>query len=48
MTDHLDVAVRALDASDLSALPVIDPASGEVVGWFDYDAALAGLRTAPS
>jgi CIC family chloride channel protein len=42
--DHLDTAIRALDESDLSALPVEDPVTGEVVGWFDYDVALAQLR----
>ncbi|HWU22473.1 MAG TPA: chloride channel protein [Nocardioides sp.] len=46
--DHLDAAVRELDASDLGALPVADPASGEVVGWFDYDAALHRLRAGAS
>lgn len=46
--EHLDAAIRTLDASDHGALPVADERSGEVVGWFDYDAALVRLRTAMS
>lgn len=43
-TAHLDEAIRDLDASEAGALPVVDPGSGEIVGWFDYDAALTRLR----
>jgi CIC family chloride channel protein len=45
MTEHLDVAIRDLDASEAGALPVVDQRSAQIVGWFDYDAALTRLRT---
>ncbi|HEX3929400.1 MAG TPA: chloride channel protein [Nocardioides sp.] len=37
-------AIRALDASDCGAIPVLSAASAGVVGWFDYQNALASLE----
>jgi CIC family chloride channel protein len=47
-TDHVDDAIHALDRSDVGALPVSAPDTDEIVGWFDYDTALAALRGAGS
>ena len=45
-SDHLDDAIKALDQSDVGALPVTSAASEDIVGWFDYDTALTRLRGA--
>ena len=37
-------AIRALDASECGALPVLAATGPEVVGWFDYRDALSGLE----
>ena len=42
-TDVAD-AIRALDASECGAVPVLAATGPEVVGWFDYRDALAGLE----
>jgi CIC family chloride channel protein len=42
--DQVQDAVRALDASGLGALPVLGAGSDELVGWFDYQVALASLH----
>ncbi len=42
--EHLDQAVEALDRSGCGAIPVLDPHSGEPVGWVDYGATLRALR----
>jgi CIC family chloride channel protein len=43
-TDSVDDAVRALHSGDLGALPVLEPTSDRIVGWFDYRCALRALR----
>ncbi|MGA8247173.1 MAG: chloride channel protein [Nocardioides sp.] len=46
-TDVAD-AIRALDASECGAVPVLAATGSEVVGWFDYKNALASLEPTPS
>lgn len=43
-TDPLEQAIEALDASGGSAVPVLAPEDGAVVGWLTHQAALAALR----
>jgi CIC family chloride channel protein len=45
-TDHVEDAIKALDRSDVGALPVSAATAEDMVGWFDYDTALAALRGA--
>ncbi len=41
--DPLDAAIAALDHSGCAAIPVLDRAESEVIGWIDYQTALTAL-----
>ncbi|MGN6635657.1 MAG: chloride channel protein, partial [Oryzihumus sp.] len=43
-SDPLEQAIEALDGSGGSAIPVLGPEDGAVVGWLTYQEALAALR----
>ena len=45
-TDSLAAGIEALDRSGGSAVPVLDPEHGHVVGWLTHQAALDALRAA--
>lgn len=43
-TDSLAAGIATLDRSGGSAVPVLDPEHGNVVGWLTHQAALEALR----